>query len=585
MSHSSQKSLNSRTALFSIILLDVILMVLYLIFAEQILQDLKTNSTLSTVLISSFAIVIPVTLIILIAIQFRILFLEKYKSGNTLKRKIVLFFFIIALISAIPQTLLSINFFNTALGNWFNTSVENSIHFGMEVATEMYNNKARRLSSLGKSSSLDRLLISLFHNREKSWEEIKLISPELSGIQFFTEDNEPYRFHGNEIVKLEKIRMIRRDSLLPKTVSSNTEILSYLKGLTIKGTLYYVIISYAIPQDFTEGAKQLTQNYEVMNQLSQHKRIMQLGVVIFYSFFSIPLFLLSVLASFYLAGEVTKPIENLEEAMHKISEGDYSFRILTKKNNEFSQLIHSFNRMIKEIERSRSKLKHKEQFSAWQEIARRLAHEIRNPLTPIKLSAQRVLSKKEASDLKQISEKSMNTIIHEVDRLNTLLTEFRDFARFPVLHLTRHNMKEIILQTVSLYSGSFPAILFNTENIDEKISVSADKEQISRALSNLILNAAHAMETKGEITFTLSSIMKEELKYIRLQVQDTGCGIPPELNSQIFKPYFTTKYDGSGLGLAIVHKIILDHRGKIWFESAAGEGTTFYIELPYKVEL
>ena len=276
-----------------------------------------------------------------------------------------------------------------------------------------------------------------------------------------------------------------------------------------------------------------------------------------------------------------KPIANIEEAIKRVAQGNYSYRILSKKKNEFNILISSFNNMIKEIEKSRTKLKHTEQISTWQDIATRLAHEIRNPLTPIKLSAQRVLLKGDGT-LDKMTVNYMETIIQEVIRMEKLLTEFRDFSRFPKVLLESHSIKKIIEDGVGLYLDTFPNVKFSLSGVED-ITLYLDKNQIIQVISNLTINAIHAMDDKGEIYYLSEIVYKKGQKFCRVGIKDSGCGISQDVVQNIFKPYYTTKFDGSGLGLAIVNKIILDHKGKIWIETAVGIGTTFYFELPVEI--
>jgi len=238
--------------------------------------------------------------------------------------------------------------------------------------------------------------------------------------------------------------------------------------------------------------------------------------------------------------------------------------------------------MIKEIEKSRAKLKHTEQISTWQDIATRLAHEIRNPLTPIKLSAQRVLFKGDGT-LNKMTMNHMETIIREVVRMEKLLTEFRDFARFPQVLLDSHSIKETIEDGVGLYLETYPNVEFSLVGVED-IILDIDKNQILQVISNLTINAIHAMDDKGKIFYSSQMVYKKGQNFCRVSIKDNGHGISQDMVQNIFKPYYTTKYNGSGLGLAIVNKIILDHKGKIWIETAVDIGTTFYFELPVEMK-
>jgi nitrogen fixation/metabolism regulation signal transduction histidine kinase len=238
--------------------------------------------------------------------------------------------------------------------------------------------------------------------------------------------------------------------------------------------------------------------------------------------------------------------------------------------------------MVSELEKSRTKLIQTEKVAAWQEIAQRLAHEIRNPLTPIKLTAERLLKKyhTDQENFHRIFPKSITSIISEVDGLNGLLMEFRNFSRLPAPKKTAVHLKSLISEAAGLYTGSNPKLSISFSEVDDSIYLPLDYGQIKQVFSNLFKNAVEAMEDSGSIFIRTGLVKKQNTIYCRIQVQDTGPGIPPEQHSQVFNPYFTTKPHGTGLGLAIIERIIFDHMGQIWFETETGEGTTFFLDLP-----
>jgi nitrogen fixation/metabolism regulation signal transduction histidine kinase len=238
--------------------------------------------------------------------------------------------------------------------------------------------------------------------------------------------------------------------------------------------------------------------------------------------------------------------------------------------------------MVSELEHSRVKLQQTEKVTAWQEIAQRMAHEIKNPLTPIKLSAQRILSRhrKNAGDLDRILEPAIHTIIREVDSLDELLREFRDFARMPAPVVTIVAVREIICEVLATYAATYAGVAVDTEDVDPNIRIAADRGQIVRVLSNLLKNAFEAIAEAGTIQIRTDLVTKGRTQYCRIQIRDTGSGIDPEFHNQVFNPYFTTKGQGTGLGLPIVERIIFDHNGQIWFETEQGVGTTFFVDLP-----
>ena len=218
--------------------------------------------------------------------------------------------------------------------------------------------------------------------------------------------------------------------------------------------------------------------------------------------------------------------------------------------------------------------------AAWREVARRIAHEIKNPLTPIQLSAQRMLKKwKEGSpDLGAVVEEGASTIVKEVKTLKTMVNEFSGFARMPAANPTAADLHEIIDAALGLYQGAYQEVQFERRYDDELPSARLDKEQMKRVFVNLIDNALEAMGAKGEIAIATRYL--SHLQMMRVEVTDDGPGIAPDDKEKLFLPYFSTKKRGTGLGLAIVNRIISDHHGYIRVEDNQPRGTRFIIELP-----
>lgn len=222
--------------------------------------------------------------------------------------------------------------------------------------------------------------------------------------------------------------------------------------------------------------------------------------------------------------------------------------------------------------------------AAWREVARRIAHEIKNPITPIKLSAQRLLRRFEGNfegKDHDVFRTCIETIIAEVDGLRDLVNEFSKFSRLPTIKTTMQDINQIIRDSVHLYSFSFSNIKFS-EQLDEGLpKLALDKEQISRVFSNLISNSISAVENIGRPKeIILKSTFVENFKMVRVEIIDNGLGIPKQLKDKVFEPYVSTKKDGTGLGLAIVNQIIADHGGYVRVSDTKPHGTTMVIELP-----
>jgi nitrogen fixation/metabolism regulation signal transduction histidine kinase len=283
---------------------------------------------------------------------------------------------------------------------------------------------------------------------------------------------------------------------------------------------------------------------------------------------------------------ITHPIGELTEATQRVAEGNFSIQIMTRRNDELGILIRSFNSMVQDLEKSRAALVRNEKISIWQNMAQQLAHEIKNPLTPIKLSAERVLRRwrSDPENIGDIIETSMLAIIQETEGLSTLLNEFRTLSKPIEISNKTTLLHEPIEEVTNSYAGSFPDVKFDIKHIQTGIQIKIDKNRFSQILTNLVINAIDAMNESGIIEIRTDIVKKREVSYCRLSVKDSGRGINAEERSLIFTPYFTTKTSGTGLGLPIVERIINDHGGAIWFDSAEGIGTTFYIDLPVEVQ-
>jgi two-component system nitrogen regulation sensor histidine kinase NtrY len=222
-----------------------------------------------------------------------------------------------------------------------------------------------------------------------------------------------------------------------------------------------------------------------------------------------------------------------------------------------------------------------QRLAAWREVAQRIAHEIKNPLTPIQLSAQRLrrrLAGDRSADEKRLLDEATGTIIQEVDGLKQLVDEFSRFARMPALALRSTDLARLLDGVCVLYRESHPALGIKSAFSTELPPIEVDPNQIKRAVLNLVENAVEAVGVTGEVL--VETVWLAESRRARIMVSDTGPGISPEDKERLFVPYFSTKATGMGLGLAIVHQIVTDHGGSIWVEDNLPQGSRFVIELP-----
>lgn len=295
--------------------------------------------------------------------------------------------------------------------------------------------------------------------------------------------------------------------------------------------------------------------------------------------------LIGLLISLWVSARITKPLEELAEGAREVASGRWDTVIDLRGRDEIGQLASAFNEMTQTLAAQREQLVQTERVAAWRELARRLAHELRNPLFPLQITVEN-LQKARQLDAKQFLEvfnESTATLKAELANLNAIVGRFSDFSKMPAPHFARVNVNEALRNAVRLFEPQFNAVgkppiipeYFLTEPLPE---IDADADLLHRAFQNLVLNALDAMPAGGTLTIRSA----EHEGSIRIEVADTGKGLTPEECSRLFTPYYTTKVLGTGLGLAIIQSVISDHHGTISVSSDEGHGTTFRIELPQR---
>lgn len=569
----------SRIGLVAVVLLYIIIVIMLVWFSDRILKDISAGNPVSNSIFIPILIIIPLLLFIIILYQvFRtIRSIRRKQSGARFRTKILIFFVIITLFSGIPQGILSINLISTAMTYWLAPDVKEALDGGVSIALQYYNGIIDNINSVIENPVLKRLAEDTPYTHQRVWAFLQQNYPSISSLQVFSHKNSPVYFSGDERGLLESAPGFSLDrGILPR---NDYQALTVLRGIYSSGNYKY-IFSSILKEDFNKTAESLTSSLESFSQMEKFKGTLRLVIFALFTLFSLPLILISLMLAFLLAEEIVAPVIYMENATKRVADGDYSFRILGRKNDELSFLVESFNQMISQIEKTRYQSMQTDKLEAWQEIAQRLAHEVKNPLTPIKLSAERILKKYQNNeDLSRSLPKAVSSIIREVENMDKLIQEFRDFSRTPTLYQKKESINSIIANIIASYGGIYPEVQIKWDQGND-YSPFIDSKQINRVLTNLVNNAAEAMKSYGLIHIRTDLVRKGNTEYCRIQVQDNGAGIPEEIHGQVFNPYFTTKENGTGLGLAIIERIVFDHAGSIWFESEKGTGTTFFIDLP-----
>ncbi|MGA9882172.1 MAG: ATP-binding protein [Candidatus Acidiferrales bacterium] len=295
--------------------------------------------------------------------------------------------------------------------------------------------------------------------------------------------------------------------------------------------------------------------------------------------------LLSLLLSWWGAARVTRPVRKLAAVSREVSEGNWSARVEEKGGGEIGQLARSFNQMTRQLSEQREHLIQAERVAAWRELARRLAHELKNPLFPLQTTVENLQRAKSKSpeQFEEVFRESTGILLAEIENLEKIIGRFSDFAKMPQPELATVNLNEVVRGAVKLFEAQFsavgrPPITPEFHLAEDLPPIQADAALLRRALENLILNAMDAMPAGGVLMLRTT----REKNEVHLEVSDTGTGLTPEECDRLFTPYYTTKQHGTGLGLAVVQSLISDHGGRISVESEMGIGTSFHIFLPVK---
>tara|TARA_B100000749_G_scaffold259294_1_gene229943 strand:- start:35 stop:1072 length:1038 start_codon:yes stop_codon:yes gene_type:complete len=298
------------------------------------------------------------------------------------------------------------------------------------------------------------------------------------------------------------------------------------------------------------------------------------------------LLFLSIIISINFASRLTSPIVNLIGASEKISSGNLNAKVpLIETDKEFQKLNENFNSMIEKLKKQQDKLLASERHAAWESVARKLAHEIKNPLTPIQLSIDRIREKylNRVNDSENKFSSYLNTITKQIKDIEHLVNEFSDFARMPKPKLKKINLSKVVSRSLSLLQLSEKDITFTFVGKDSNSYIKGDEEQINRVFMNLIKNSIESInEKKRENAVFKGKInvdIKQDSDYIYVEIEDNGVGFDEDNKKKMLTPYYTTKAKGTGLGLAIVTKIISDHNSAILFNSIKN-GAKVEISIP-----
>jgi len=292
--------------------------------------------------------------------------------------------------------------------------------------------------------------------------------------------------------------------------------------------------------------------------------------------------LLAILLSSWAAARVTRPVEQLAAAARQVAAGNWNAKVDVEGKDELAVLAESFNRMTAELLAQKERLVQTERVAAWRELARRLAHELKNPLFPLQLTVENLVRARQQNpeQFEEVFREGSQTLLAEISNLKGVIGRFSEFSKMPQPHFEMVQLNDLIRGVAQLFQAQLEAGIAKIAcelQLDVALApVPADADLLHRALSNLVLNAMDAMPQAGTLTLRT----RGEDSNVIVEVADTGSGLTKEECERIFTPYYTSKQNGTGLGLAIVQSVVSDHGGRIRVQSEPGRGTTFVIELP-----
>jgi nitrogen fixation/metabolism regulation signal transduction histidine kinase len=289
--------------------------------------------------------------------------------------------------------------------------------------------------------------------------------------------------------------------------------------------------------------------------------------------------LLALLIAFWTTARITRPVEALAAGARAVAGGDWRTQVDVHVGGEIGALAAAFNQMTRELLEQRDRLVQAERVAAWRELARRLAHELKNPLFPLQITVENLQRARAAhpDQFDEVFRESTATLLAELGKLRGIVGRFSDFAKMPHPQLETVDLNGLVRGSLKLFEAQMQAagVILRLDLAADLRAIQADPGQLGRALQNLVLNAIDAMPSGGALTIRTAA----QEGGVRLEVSDTGQGLTQEECDRLFTPYYTTKTHGTGLGLAIVQSVISDHGGKIGVRSEPGKGTTFLIDL------
>ena len=506
---------------------------------------------------------------------------RKGKLGSETSLRYILFFSTTTLLPSIIIAIFSLILFNVGLQKYFDSKIKTVVNNSAEVAKN-YVDQIR--SSIEADISL--MVLDVNNQSALYYEKPKQFLNVLSSQRLLRRLDEVHLLDSSGNIIMSNIVDISMNFVPPpeeafimsldgrpvRIVDPRTNRTSALVKLNNFIDTYLYIVKFMDPK-VINYLKQTGEAVSFYYSVQERKTGIKITFAVIYLLIVSLLLFLSIILSINFASRLTAPIINLITASEKISSGDLNAKVAQiETDKDFKKLNLNFNSMIEKLRKQQDKLLLSERHAAWESVARKLAHEIKNPLTPIQLSIDRIKEKylNKIDGDKDFSN-YLNTITKQIKDIEYLLNEFSDFARMPKPILKKVDLNKIISRSVNLHEMSNTDKTFRLSKGKLSSDVSGDEEQLNRVFINLIKNSIESIDEKkskkddfkGEISIDI----KADSDYIYVTIIDNGVGFEQVDKTKMLTPYYTTKKKGTGLGLAIVTKVISDHNGTILFNS------------------
>jgi two-component system, NtrC family, nitrogen regulation sensor histidine kinase NtrY len=554
----------------------------FLTFLTFIDKSFITLNELNLQLLLTLNIILLFIFFGFIFIEIKRLFSENINNlGSKTNRKYIAFFSLFTLLPSILIALFSLFLFSFALDKYLDKKITTAVNNSYEIAknyVEEIKNKIESdiiLISFDLNKSVD-----VFYDNPKRFrnilktqklirgmDEIHLIDSSGNLILSSLDDSEAFLPPSDEA--LEMIINEARPLKIINAFENRSAAIIKLSGY-IDTNLYVVkFLDEDISRYLTESQTALNFYYTVQDKRTGIK----ISFILIYIILVSLLLFLSISIAIKFSSKFFISISNLIAASNKIGKGDLDTKVpQIKSDSELELLINNFNIMIERLKAQQEKLLLNERHEAWEHVARKLAHEIKNPLTPIQLTIDRLKTKYlnlVKNDDKDNFDNHLKTIAKQIQQIENLVNEFSDFARMPKPIFKNNDIVKIINESIFLVREIDESIEIDFINKNKSILFYSDNEQISRVFFNLIKNSIESIQEKYKkeqyLPKKITIELIEESDYIEIIIRDNGVGLSTDILKKLLNPYFTTKAKGSGLGLSIVNKIINDHNGTIKF--------------------